>query len=38
MADTDTFSDIKTIIVDLLGSEEDKIAREAAFREALEAA
>lgn len=37
MADTDTFSDIKTIIVDLLGSEEDKIALEARFREDLEA-
>lgn len=37
MADRDTFSDIKTIIVDLLGSEEDKIALEARFREDLEA-
>ena len=37
MADTDTFSDIKTIIIDLLGSEEDKIALEARFREDLEA-
>lgn len=37
MADRDTFSEIKTIIVDLLGSEEDKIALEARFREDLEA-
>lgn len=37
MADRDTYSEIKTIIVDLLGSEEDKIALEARFREDLEA-
>lgn len=37
MADRDTYSEIKTIIVDLLGSEEEKIALEARFREDLEA-
>jgi len=37
MADTDTFTEIKTIIVDLLGAEEEKIALEARFREDLEA-
>lgn len=33
----DTFEDVKTIIVDLLGVEESKVVREAKFREDLEA-
>ncbi|KAA3647993.1 MAG: acyl carrier protein [Chloroflexi bacterium] len=33
----DTFVEIKGIIVDLLGVDEDKITREARFREDLEA-
>ena len=33
----DTYSDIKAIIVDLLGAEESKITMEARFREDLEA-
>lgn len=33
----DTFGEIKAIIVDLLGSDEDKISLEARFREDLEA-
>ena len=37
MAETDTFTEIKTIIVDLLGVEESKVAPEARFREDLEA-
>ena len=37
MADTDTFTDIKTIIVDLLGVEPEKVVAEARFREELEA-
>ncbi len=36
MADT-TFSEIKKIIVDLLGSDESKVTMEARFREDLEA-
>ena len=34
---SDTFNDIKTIIVDLLGVEEAKITQDAKFREDLEA-
>lgn len=34
---SDTFNDIKTIIVDLLGVEETKVTPEAKFREDLEA-
>ncbi len=34
---SDTFSDIKDIIVDLLGADEDKVTLEARFREDLEA-
>ncbi|HBG74527.1 MAG: acyl carrier protein [Chloroflexi bacterium GWB2_49_20] len=34
---TDTFGEIKAIIVDLLGSDEAKITMEARFREDLEA-
>jgi len=37
MADTDTYSEIKAIIVDLLGADESKITMEARFREDLEA-
>ncbi len=37
MAETETFSEIKTIIVDLLGVEESKVTPEARFREDLEA-
>lgn len=33
----DTFSEIKAIIVDLLGADEDKITMDARFREDLEA-
>ncbi len=33
----DTFSEIKTIIVDLLGVDEGKVVMEASFREDLEA-
>lgn len=33
----DTFEDIKEIIVELLGVEEDKVTRDAKFREDLEA-
>jgi acyl carrier protein len=34
---SDTFNDIKTIIVDLLGVEESKVTQDAKFREDLEA-
>ncbi|MBT3337950.1 MAG: acyl carrier protein [Anaerolineae bacterium] len=34
---SDTFNDIKEIIVDLLGADEDKITLKASFREDLEA-
>jgi acyl carrier protein len=34
---SDTFEDIKTIIVDLLGVDEEKVTLEARFREDLEA-
>ena len=34
---SDTFDEIKAIIVDLLGVDEDKITMEARFREELEA-
>ena len=34
---SDTFSEIKDIIVDLLGADEDKVTLEASFREDLEA-
>ncbi len=37
MADMDTYSEIKAIIVDLLGADESKITMEARFREELEA-
>lgn len=37
MAETDTYTEIKTIIVDLLGAEESKVTPEARFREDLEA-
>ena len=37
MADTDTYTEIKAIIVDLLGADESKITMEARFREELEA-
>jgi len=37
MADTDTFTEIKAIIVELLGADEGKITMEARFREELEA-
>jgi acyl carrier protein len=33
----DTFGEIKTIIVDLLGVDEEKVTRDARFREELEA-
>ena len=34
---SDTFNEIKDIIVDLLGADEDKVTLEASFRETLEA-
>jgi acyl carrier protein len=34
---SDTFNDIKEIIVDLLGADEDAVTLEASFREDLEA-
>ena len=34
---SDTFNEIKEIIVDLLGADEDKVTLEASFREDLEA-
>ena len=34
---SDTFNDIKDIIVDLLGVDDDKVTLEASFREDLEA-
>jgi acyl carrier protein len=34
---SDTFGEVKSIIVDLLGVEEDKVSLEARFREDLEA-
>lgn len=37
MAETETLTEIKTIIVDLLGVEESKVTPEARFREDLEA-
>ena len=37
MAETDTFTEIKAIIVDLLGAEESKVMLDARFREDLEA-
>jgi acyl carrier protein len=37
MAENDTYTDIKAIIVDLLGADESKITMEARFREELEA-
>ncbi len=37
MAETDTYTEIKAIIVDLLGADESKITMEARFREELEA-
>ncbi len=37
MAETDTFTEIKAIIVDLLGAEESKVTLDARFREDLEA-
>ena len=37
MAESETFNEIKTIIVDLLGVEEGKVTPEARFREDLEA-
>jgi acyl carrier protein len=37
MADTDTYNEIKAIIVDLLGADESKITMDARFREELEA-
>ena len=37
MADTDTYTEIKAIIVDLLGADESNITMEARFREELEA-
>ncbi|MEJ2706687.1 MAG: acyl carrier protein [Anaerolineales bacterium] len=33
----DTFAEVKDIIIDLLGVDEDKVTREARFREDLEA-
>ena len=33
----DTFGEVKEIIVDLLGVDEDKVTREASFRDDLEA-
>ena len=37
MAETDTFTEINVIIVDLLGTEESKVTLDARFREDLEA-
>jgi len=37
MADADIFNEIKEIIVDLLGVDEEKVTSEARFREDLEA-
>ena len=37
MAETDTYTDIKTIIVDLLGAEDSKVTLDARFREDLDA-
>ena len=37
MAETETFGEVKGIIVELLGVEEDKVTPEARFREDLEA-
>ena len=37
MAETDTYTEIKAIIVDLLGADESKITMDARFREELEA-
>jgi acyl carrier protein len=37
MAENDTYTEIKAIIVDLLGADESKITMEARFREELEA-
>jgi acyl carrier protein len=37
MAETDTFTEIQAIIVDLLGAEEGKVTLDARFREELEA-
>ncbi len=37
MAETDTFTEIQAIIVDLLGAEESKVTLDARFREDLEA-
>lgn len=37
MADADIFNEIKEIIVDLLGVDEEKVTPEARFREDLEA-
>jgi acyl carrier protein len=37
MADTDTFAEVKKIIVDLLGADESKVTSGARFREELEA-
>jgi acyl carrier protein len=34
---SDTFAEVKAIIVDLLGTDEDKVTMEAKFREDLEA-
>ncbi len=34
---SDTFNDIKEIIIDLLGADEDKVTLEASFRDDLEA-
>ena len=34
---SDTFNDIKEIIVDLLGADEDKVTLEASFRDDLDA-
>lgn len=37
MADSDTYSEVKEIIVELLGVDPDKVTPEASFREDLEA-
>jgi len=37
MSETNTFEEIKAIIVDILGVDEDKVVPEARFREDLEA-
>lgn len=37
MAETDTFTEIQVIIVDLLGAEDSKVTLDARFREDLEA-